>query len=436
MSMTSEPQSGLKPDSTITPAAKTADDIVDLLNADDEPETPEGKTKPEEKEGEKGKSKEKESKDKGTKEDEFELVDDEDEDKDDKPELEDEDLEEEEKPFDEPEIDLADSHGGFKALKAKYPEIEKEFPFLRKLVFRDRAYTELFGSLDDAKEASERLKTFSEIEHGLLSGDVSDVLKSVKENDPKAYDKIIDTYVDQLSKVDKEAYYEVQSRVVKKLIYEMFNEGKTKENEDLQQAAIFINQFMGWGNSYTPPKNRAAESEEVSDEKKQLEKDRAEFIQTKFNDANQNVQTKIENILRATVDKYIDPRDAMTSYVKRNAITEVITNVYEQLNNDKEFSKTKDNLWRAAFKANFSQESLARIQKFYSEKAKLILPAHIKKVRTEALKDMPRKAKPEDDESPEPRRRVSAGTPSQRRSGNGTPQRKPGQSVSDFIMED
>src|SRR5438874_1486535 len=136
----------LSPDTTKIPSPKTADDINDLFNTiDDEV------VKPEKKES----TKEKEEK-QTEPEDELELVE------------PDEDVEKIDltKPDDDIDIEAPPRK---KEILKEYPELFKKFPFLEKVMYRDKQYSELFGSFDDAKEIAEKSEIFNNFESQLLS---------------------------------------------------------------------------------------------------------------------------------------------------------------------------------------------------------------------------------------------------------------------------
>src|SRR5437763_300329 len=66
--------------------------------------------------------------------------------------------EEEDKGPEKEEEEEEEEHGivgrpTFKDIKAKYPNLFKDFPDLRDMVFRERDYSELFPTVEDAKEA-------------------------------------------------------------------------------------------------------------------------------------------------------------------------------------------------------------------------------------------------------------------------------------------
>src|SRR5258708_6881820 len=122
-------------------APKTADDINDLFKELD--------AEPEKKEVKEPKPKEEKIVEPDEEDDELELIE------------PDEDIE---------KIDLKESDENIdveapprkKEILKEYPELFKKFPFLEKMMYRDREYSQLFGSFDDAKEIAERSESFNQ----------------------------------------------------------------------------------------------------------------------------------------------------------------------------------------------------------------------------------------------------------------------------------
>lgn len=299
-----------------------------------------------------------------------------------KGEKKDDDEKEEELEEEEPkEEDLAlTSYPRRKEILAKYPNFFKEFPTLNNAFYRERAYTELLPTIEDAKEVIARASDFDKFEEKLLSGDNESVLQAVKDADPNAFAKIVDNYLPNLQKVDQQAYYHIIGNTTKNIIVAMAREAATTKNEQLQSAALILNQFMFGNSNFTAPQNLAKEepAKEVNDE-------RAKFFQERFESVRDDLSTKADNILKSTITANIDPKEAMSDYVRRNAVKDCLEAVNESLESDTRFRASLDKLWEQAFEDNLSQKSLDKIKSAYLNQAKVILPNLISKTRREAL---------------------------------------------------
>src|SRR3990167_11013141 len=315
-----------------------------------------------------------------------------------------------------------------------YPDLFKKYPFLEKVLYRDKEYRELFGSFDDAKEIAEKADIFKSFESQLLSGNTTEILKNVKETEPKAFDKIVDTYLTSLASVDKDAYFEVISNISKQLIKEMSKEGDKSNNDQLKEAALIVNQFLFGSDEYTEPKTRT--DLKKSDEQSEVEKERLSFVQERFESSRDEIQSKVDNILKSTIAEYIDPKGVMSSYVKKNAIADALNDVHKVIGDDDSVRKSLDRFWRVAFDSKFSKDSLAKIQSFYLGRAKMNLPNSIKRAIAEALKDFqlhrPEKDDEKEEETPIKKGLVDAGRPSQQRKQK----MEKGETVAEFFARD
>jgi len=350
---------------------------------------------------------------------------------------------EEKEEEEEPEIKLAEEEQvedqldipvSRKDILKKYPTLFKDFPFLESQHFKLREYTELFGTVDDARETIEKAEQFGRLQQEVYSGDLTTILKSVKEDEPENYAKIIDNYIPTLMKVDPEAYTGILTNIFRRAVLTMHQEGKRMENEKLQEAALILNQFM-FNNSDVPPEFSLSKSENrESAKEKELKEREQEFLRQRYETTYQDLAGRIDNVLKATIEKNIDPRESMSGYVKKNAIRDALTMVQDNLKQDPAFKKVLDGLWKKAFEANFDRTSVDNIRKAYLGKAKTVLPEMIKKARSEALKDTPAKREREkerEDNSP-----INRGRSTSSSSKGGKTEIPKGMSSLEFLMQD
>lgn len=351
------------------------DGIVDLLNQDDTELEIDDKTL-------KGKEKEE------TDEDEDK---DKDKEKEDEPEIK---LKEDEEEIDD-KVNLVTPFRRKDILK-KYPEVFKDFPYLEKAYFRDQQFTELLPTIDDAKSAIEKAEAFDKFESQILSGNIDDVLTVVKEQDSKSFAKMVDNYLPALAKVDQNAYYHVLGNVMKNTIISMVKESRNSKNEALQTAAQILNQFVFGTSEFTKPENLSGDTDDEA--KNELQQERAQFIKEAFETKRDDLNHKISNVLKSTVDSHIDPRQSMTDYVRKNAVRDALDSLETLMHQDPKFQPTIDKLWERAFKERFSKNSMDGIRSFYLSKAKTLLPSVIQKARNDALKGLGKRMKDDEEE--------------------------------------
>lgn len=283
-----------------------------------------------------------------------------------------------------------------KEILAKYPDIFKDFPYLEKAYYRERAYTEILPTIEDAKiavEKSERLDTY---EAEIMGGSTETLLQAVLNTDKESFAKVVDNYLPTLYKVDESAYYHTIGNVIKHTIMTMVRDGKETGTDELLQAADVVNQYIFGTKQFTPPQRLS--KGEVKDASKEAEADEREvqFVERQFNVAKDTVTNKTDNILKSTIDKNIDPNESMTEYVRKHAVSEAFDTLENVISEDTRFRTVLDKLWERAFNDDFSTESMDRIKSAYLSKAKTLLPAIIKKARNDALRGLGKRVREDD----------------------------------------
>jgi hypothetical protein len=276
-----------------------------------------------------------------------------------------------------------------KEILAKYPKLFKDFPYLEKAYYREQQFTEVFPTIQDARLSAEKAEILDKTEQLVMSGDISSVIIAAREEDPEAFNKIVDNYLPTLRKVDQQAYYHVLSGVIKDTIITMVREGRAlgDQGAPLQAAANVLNQFVFGSQTFQPhqPLSQKVNPNEQAREYN-LQQQQQQIVMTKFNGVREDLQTKADNVLKSTIDGHIDPRGTMSDYVKQHAKAEAFNNLEDLISKDVRFRSLLDKLWQQAFQKDFDKESTDRIKSAYLSKAKTLLPSVIKKARSEAMR--------------------------------------------------
>ena len=339
-------------------------------------------------------------------------------------EIEDDEEKEEEIELDEEEPDLDLPVTRKEILKA-FPDIFKKFPALQTSYYRDREFVDIIGTVDDAKIAVGKAKTLDNIQTKLLEGDTSQILEDVKKQDPEAFNRIADSYLDTLGKIDRNAYNHVAGNFIKNVITVMTQEGNRLGSDPLKEAAVVLNQFV-LGTSEPQAVTKLAAKEDTSREDK-LKAREAKFLQDRFESVRDDLVEKMDNSIKATITNKIDPKGVMTDFIKRHAIKEVMDDLEATIANDDKFKDIIKGLWERAAEDNFSTSSVNRIRKAYRSKAATLLPSKIVKSRNAALKGIG-KRESKDRKGPVVNRKASS-------SSNGD-KMAPGESVFDYLSRD
>jgi hypothetical protein len=276
-----------------------------------------------------------------------------------------------------------------KDILTAFPELFKKFPDLERAFYREQKFTEIFPTLKDAQEASDRIKNFTTFESDLLSGNPTSLLSEVKATDENAFIGIAEQFLPTLAKVDQNVYHSILGNIFKSAVVSMMQEAQSSQNETLNNAALILNQYLFGTAKVEAPKT--LQKEQKNPESDKLAEERKAFIQEKFDAAHNDVTERATNLLRSTVEKYIDPKEVLSSYSKSKAIEDVINQVDMELAEDTRFRSAFDKLWESAFEHNFNDLARKKLKDAWLGRAKLALPGIIRKVRSEAMKDVRRR---------------------------------------------
>lgn len=326
-----------------------------------------------------------------------------------------------------------------------YPDIFKKHPGLESTIYRERAYTELLPTINDAKEALASLQTLERFEADLKQGKTVDIMKAVMADDPQGFAKLADNYMENLAQVDERAYHHVLGNITKDIVTAMIDFGRSKvddkgegEGKAVLDAASTLYQFMFNSTKWEGKKKLSIDAvvdSTVSAEKKKLEDERREFEESKKNEHTTKLMSSIDNQIKGTIEKSIDPKDQMSSFVKSKATEEVLSKASKLLKSDNRFQQIVKQLTDKAGKEKFSDEALNRIRSAYFTKYKAILIPIIKAVRSEALKGVTSRTK-KDEETNDTTERANRDSAVRNNSSNNSNSKKPlpGESTLDFLM--
>ncbi len=305
----------------------------------------------------------------------------------------------------------------------KYPNLFKEFPYLEKAYYREQQFTEILPTIEDAKQAVEKSETLDRFENDLMGGSTETVLKAVRATNPEGFRKIVDEYLPTLAKVDEPAYFHVIGNMTKHTIVTMIQEarrigvgndreGNPLPGNQLQNAALLLNQFVFGTSEFKPPTQLSRQGKpEENTKEREIQQREQQFISRQFETTRVDLNTRVNNTLKNTIDGHLDPNKTMSDYVRKNASRDALDNLETLINQDGRFRALVDKLWEAAFKEGFTKESTDRIKTAYVSKARTLLPSVIKKARNEGLRGMGKRVREDkgnDDPKPGP---VTAGRP-------------------------
>ena len=319
----------------------------------------------------------------------------------------------------------------------EFPELFKKFPYLEKAYYREQKFTEIFPTIPDAQAAQEKASIMDNFEAKVMEGgDIGIVLNAIKQEDGETFNRVVDNLLPSLKAADEPAYYHILGNIMKSTIINMVQQAQELGEENgqaLKAAANILNQFIFGRQTFEHPKPLAKPKDESKDSKeKELQTREQEILTRQFESTQSEMQTRVDNTLKATIDGNIDPRKTMSDYVRKNAVRDAFDSLETLMGQDTRFKSLLDKLWENAIEHGFNEESKNRIRSAYISKAKTLLPTVIKKARNEALKGSGVKK-----EENGPRRGpITPGRSTSQSSSRETKEIPRGMKTIDFLMQD
>lgn len=323
-------------------------------------------------------------------------------------------------------------------LAKDYPGIFKKHPGLESTIYRERAYTELLPTINDAKEALGALNTLERFEADLKQGKTVDIMKAVLADDPNAFGKLADNYLDNLAAVDERAFHHVVGNMTKRLVKEMFAFAESDKNEDVAAAATILYKFMFNSTKWEGEKKLSSDvkDDSLTNERNKFLNEKKSFEESKSKEQTEKVMTSITNQMKGTIEKSIDTKNRMTSFVKSKAVDEIMLRADDLIKKDTRFQAIMKLAWDKAKKEGYSESSLQRIRSTYFNKYNGIVVPIAKAVKSEALKGTTVRLKSsEKEELNDTTERANRVIPDHDGKNNDYSKKpKPGESSRDFLL--
>lgn len=296
--------------------------------------------------------------------------------------------EEEEKPTEvkteeEPEPQSRYPRPPMKVIKAKYPELFKDFPALKDAMFREAAYTEVFPTVEDAREAASKSMVFDKFEEDLMSGDAGRLVVALDKTDPEVAQKFINGFLPSLQKLSKEAYVGVLSPVIQGLVRSVYNEGKRVNDSNLQNAAYHLLNYLGFGEEVLTTEQRPT-MPQPNPEQEKFNRERQEFYQGRFIQARNVVADETMVDTMSAINESLKVVRG-SDYMKQSLARDIFAAVDKAMGSDEKHLGLMESLWKQAERTGFNRASVEKIKTAYISRANALIPGISRKVREQAF---------------------------------------------------
>jgi len=303
-----------------------------------------------------------------------------------------EDVEDEEEP-EEKDDDLDKVVGApfsgrptYRQVVDKYPKIFKDFPGLRDVFFRERDYSRVFPTVEDAQESYDQLNTLKAGEQVISNGNPKDFLEILRDYDANKEAHFVEEFLPSLYKNNKPAFEAITTPVIQYALRTMHRDAARNGNDNLTNSAVNVYEWLfgtedieSGGKRQPLPRTQTGpdpEKENLKRERDQLLSTRhGEFIDGALNSASR----KIDGIIKGAL-----PEDVGAFEVK-SITREVMDRLGAVLRADSAHRSNMDRLIRNGKNDAYSEAARERLSSAFLSRAKLALPEIIKKVKSEAL---------------------------------------------------
>lgn len=287
----------------------------------------------------------------------------------------------EEEDEEEPEVSTS-SQPTVKDIKTKYPNIFKEFPSLRSAFFLTPKFLNVFPDPETAEEAASKAVEYDSLESSLVGrGDPSLLVKTLSDNNPKAFRKIIENFGEAVREVSKEDYIALSTPIIEELLYHASKHGERTGNKNLELAAKHMANYVFANGGEIRDVSRK-EKAQPSEAEKELEEERTNYAREKFQSALGEIS---EVTIKAVDDLLAERLDTLTPFERKAVIKEARQEIDDVLQKDKAFQNVLRGLWKRATESGYDSSSKSRIKSAWLERARAIAPGIRNRLRQEAL---------------------------------------------------
>jgi len=271
-------------------------------------------------------------------------------------------------------------------LKKEFPELFKKFPGLRNAFYRETEFTKRFPTVDDADEAIEQLNTLKEGEAKISSGDPAVFLDMLGNYDQNAQRKFVNNFLPTLYSTNRNAFAAITQPILKNVLRAAVREAGLHKNEDLQNSALHIHNFIFGDTDIEKGVPNPQEHLDKRDdpERTKFENERRQFLETRSKDFVKGVLDTSSRRINSLIEEGI-PENA-TAFEKESFGNKVRNKLAAVLREDPEHISVMKRLHTQAEKAGFTKEFSDRASSAYLSRAKVALPAIIKEVKSEFSK--------------------------------------------------
>lgn len=280
--------------------------------------------------------------------------------------------EEEEETEEEPE-ELDESQEptrpSWQLIKDKYPELAKSKDF-RELYFRDKAYTEIYPTVNDAREAANKSEQLDALDATLMDGNVDAIFGSLN---PDVLTKISDRILPALYKNNQQAFARAARPLLVNVLHTVMAKADREGDDNLRKSVRNVSRALT-GNPDLPSPDSGRPDPQIEAERNRLQQER----QALFARDNRNFLTSCDRSvmkrLETMVSDGLDSKSELNDFTRNAIIERTLNDLHRAMLNDEGLRNKLQQTHKLAARSGFPEEYRARIVSASLERAKKLIP--------------------------------------------------------------
>lgn len=279
----------------------------------------------------------------------------------------------------------------FRDVKAKYPNLFKEFPALKVAFAESKQYKEVFATPAEARQVREQYEQYDTLAQELDLGSPVGLVVNLAENNPEALQSFAQKILPVLHRVDQNLFLEATLPVLATVLNNVTKQyAERARNENDQEArnyylaARYISKFVF--NQAEPPDFRQNKSSTPDPEKAHLLAKHNQHLQERLQESavlvNGNITKELNRAIQPHLKKYLN---GQSDYVVNKARVDIIKAIDAEVCKDGNFMRSQAQLWDRAKRTDYRDKAvLSRIESAYRERANKVAASVVKRVLTSA----------------------------------------------------
>lgn len=276
-----------------------------------------------------------------------------------------------------------------KKIEAKYPNIFKEFPHLRAALFKSQEIYNIFPSMDDAREASDKAVALDRISESVMTGDPTKFFDSVAASSPEALSELVANFLPTLAERSQPLYLKAADYGIKHFIRAAFNHGDRSKDINLKRAAQHIANFYSGSPDMPELPTNGARNNEENPEVKRLRGELSDRDRRQYSSYRGDIAKDGKAKAMTLISKTLDPNNAFPELVRRGLLKEAFEEISDLLESDEEHNSNMNRLWKSARDRGLPAELKPRILSAYLGRVRAALAGVRHKYRAQGLKAVP-----------------------------------------------